>query len=76
MEANGFKIEKNVPPPVSDKNTKWPLAQIQPGDSFLVPPEKALRVRYAASQFVRRTQPKWRFATRTVKGGLRIWRVK
>ena len=80
-----YKIEKDVPlcrP--SSKLNKYPFDQMEVGDSFLVPYAEAKSARMAAltrnaGQY--KKLPKYitvqrHFVTRTVDGGMRIWRTK
>ena len=59
-----FKIEKNVPMPVTSKI--YPFAEMEIGDSFEFPAEKSSSVRAQVTKM----KPK-KFATR----GCRIWRI-
>ncbi len=74
-----FVIEKGVPKP--DKKgmkAKYPLGQMEVGDSFLIPTEgkDAQRsVQTECGSHWTRLKPK-KFASRQVEGGVRIWRVQ
>lgn len=68
-----YSIEKNVP--LKKAISLYPFREMEVGDSFFVPAgEKMLRARAAAHGFSKENRPK-KFATRTVEGGMRIWRV-
>jgi hypothetical protein len=80
-----FKIEKGIPlcrP--SSKSNKYPFDQMEVGDSFFVPHAEAKSARMAAltrnaGQY--KKLPKYvtvqrHFVTRTVDGGMRIWRTE
>lgn len=76
--SSEYKIEKNVPlSPRSWKGKpKYPWAQMDPGDSFVVPGEgrtlKVLQTTILTS--ARRHKPK-RFSTRIEGGNVRVWRT-
>lgn len=70
-----YKVESNVPLPAPDAS-KYPFASMQIGDSFLVPNPSDTdrkRVQTAAASYGRRHSKAFR--TRSVDGGIRIWRV-
>jgi len=69
-----FVIEKNVPIPPPGQ-TKYPWAEMEVGDSFLVPADKGNSAKTAASHFIRRNPGK-KFLSRAEGDELRIWRVK
>jgi hypothetical protein len=61
--------------PRSKRVKKYPIPDMKIGDSFLVPKQELHRnlaqsVRNVASSH------KMKVATRTVEGGVRVWRVK
>jgi hypothetical protein len=67
-------IEKNIPiPGARSQNTIWPFRQMEVGDSVLVPEERADNARVIASR-VKKTDG-FRFTSRKVEGGTRIWRI-
>jgi hypothetical protein len=72
-------IDKDVPL-AARRNTIYPFASMQVGDSIFVPgtgsPKQINSVCAAAFQF-RNTPGKadWRFTARTLEGGVRIWRI-
>lgn len=62
-----IKIDKNIPiPPKRGRPKKYPFDEMEVGDSCLVKTKGVLS---------RRIDGK-RFTTRTVKGGVRVWRVE
>ena len=80
-----YKIDKGIPlcgP--SSKSNKYPFDQMKVGDSFVAPHPDAKKARQNAlarnaGQY--RKPPKHmpvqrHFVTRTVEGGVRVWRVK
>lgn len=87
-----FKIDKcvPVPPPNPGRKHIYPLAEMQPGDSFFVRPEDAptrggqppspalLQNRLLAScnNYIRRKNPGAEYAVRILEGGVRVWRMK
>lgn len=87
-----FKIEKKVEMPAITRNvgSKYPFADMEVGDSFLVPLEydedgspvedtATLRKRMngACSNAVRRYKDEDRkFTARNVEGGVRVWRTQ
>lgn len=69
-------IEESVPIPEQRRGgKKYPFAAMKPGDSFFVPGTKAETVaaRNAAANYGKRHN--WRFTTRWLQLGIRIWRV-
>jgi len=73
-----FEIEKNIPLVGRSASRKYPLAQLEIGDSFVIPctTDKDLRsARQVASCANQRYEDK-KFASRTVDGGIRVWRIK
>lgn len=73
-----MEVEKDVP--VSEvANRKYPLADMDVGDSFFMATEaiRAIGQRIRSSvQHYRRTNPHTKFVVRAVDGGIRCWRVK
>jgi hypothetical protein len=81
-----FTIEKGVPIPSDGKQTQGfsaMLRAMEVGDSFVVPYDApgmaksagvATNVASRAAQFAR-ANPGFKFVTRTVDGGTRVWRV-
>ena len=74
-----FKIDKGVP--LLDrqrKNTVYPWAAMEPGDSFFVAGAAQPSISSCAGAVSRRRSG-WRFATRKVTeggvAGVRVWRV-
>jgi hypothetical protein len=77
--ADEFKIEKGVPLPLPRRPrrlAKYPFANLQVGDSFLVPGfSKNGQISGSLANWAK-AHPEWRFATRKVEGGLRVWRIE
>lgn len=74
-----YPIAKGIPMPSrnsgSRRTPRFPVKSMSVGDSFLIPERDVTAhvrqaVRSAASYYKRRV------ATRVVKGGIRVWRVK
>lgn len=80
IEKRAIAIEKNVPVPATSYQSgapiKYPFADMEIGDSFVVGAEKidGHRVRVAASHFGKRNAR--RFMVRQVDNGHRVWRVE
>lgn len=72
-----MEIESGIPiPPMRSgrTKTKLPFADMQVGDSVLVPVEDGRRMIEAAGTFKRRHDG-WDYTTRMTSKGLRIWRT-
>lgn len=72
-----FKIDKGVPVPKPrrpPRKSKYPIAAMKPGDSFLVPGYTFRNVSSMTSYAQKRFGG--RYVMRTVDGGVRIWRVE
>lgn len=69
-------IVRDVPVPApNDWLKRYPFEQLQPGDSFTVPVERAASMRVAQQRFSR-SHPEWTFTTRIEGERCRLWRVK
>ncbi len=71
-----LQIEPNVPVPHT--RTKYPFADMLPGDSiFFSDYKKANAARVSTRRFMRLEQPHWKFLLRRVReeNGWRLWRV-
>lgn len=72
-----FVIEKNIPIPAAyDRVHKWPFANMEVGDSFLVDFSEATRRKLctASSYYGKRRGKK--FSIRKLDNGIRVWRVE
>lgn len=72
-----YKIEKDIPipkkrPPI--KGYKYPLREMEIGDSFLVEGDGYLLCKKIHTH-TSALKPK-KFRSRTVKEGMRVWRIK
>lgn len=81
-----YQIEYDIPLPTDRRGgapTTYPLATMRVGGSFLVPcdpvtPEDRRRVSAAVAGYTARRKTAGdpvKFVTRTVDGGLRVWRT-
>ena len=68
-----MKIDKNIPIPEDRK--RYPWKEMEVGDSFFIEGKEASQIGGIAN-FANRTYKPKHFITRTVKGGVRIWRDK
>lgn len=69
-----FAIEQNVEIPAS--RTRYPFAEMEPGDSILFRTEKqAISARVAAVRFAAKYNSEWKFTLRRVDEGWRLWRL-
>jgi len=66
-----IKIEKNVPVP--SYAGKYPLSQMEIGDSFVVNSSEAKCLRSTVAQYSKKESKK--FLTKTIDGNVRAWRV-
>lgn len=66
-----IEIDKHVPIPPSGK---YPFDELEIGDSFLVPNANSHNIAAASYAGARRTG--YKFRTKTVDGGVRVWRIK
>lgn len=77
-----FKIEKGIPINGKGKRSHWdlPLAKMDVGDSFLIPfqsgvEREAFRKRISVVLCSRAKNYRGRFTSRTLKDGVRVWKV-
>jgi hypothetical protein len=71
-----YQIEKGIPVPNLGRKRKYPFAEMEIGDSFLVPMGDGKNVnslRISIRNLARFLAPK-RFAISIQEGGLRVWR--
>ena len=80
-KPNGeFKIEKGVPVSkpqtgVKKGTTKYPFPEMEVGDSFFVN-HSLERMCNAANKWKHATNSTFKFTTRKVAGGVRVWRIE
>lgn len=73
-----IEIDKNVPVPSKHSNgrhIKYPFSTMHVGDSFFVPDGKQTSLTATARNWAVRHGGQYRFVTRQVPGGVRVWRV-
>ena len=81
VKENGYKIQKNVPVPEFRKVSRYPLLNMDVGDSFTAPISEVKQVRSAITRTHRLTNRAYKFLTRTIHGKgrtgklLRVWRI-
>lgn len=75
-------VEKDIPiPEASHRKRRYPLDQMEVGDSFLVPTDPAMTFRKLQAKasssvaYAHGTLGGRRFVTRQVEGGVRVWRI-
>lgn len=81
-----FKIDKDVPKPLKrskGKKANYPFDKMEVGDSFFVSIKEGdniskvqALVASSAKYYVLRNRLDVKFSTRTMVGGVRIWRIK
>jgi len=72
-----FTIEKGVPVPKqvgAGRKNKYPFDALEVGDSFFVKDTKVKAISKTCSNHGKRLSRK--FASRTVDGGVRVWRTE
>ncbi len=76
MKSLELKIEKNIPIPVGHANGAMSIfSKMEVGDSVFFP-KKALRdVTGSLQYFCKASKYSDRFKTRSMDGGVRVWRV-
>lgn len=72
-----IKVDKNVPlPPPAAQRVKYPLGDLQPGDSFFVPGKRS---NHMGPVLARRRRAGWKLTVRNVTedgvDGVRVWRL-
>jgi hypothetical protein len=72
-----IEIEKDIPLPgdYDEKKAKFPVNEMEPGESLLFPAEMGKNAPYNAQQYWQRKTNR-RFIIRPVDNGWRMWRVK
>lgn len=83
METNiEFRIEKGIPIPMKVGRTPiYPFVEMEVDDSVFIPIEPYTRSKHsmianAARNAGRHRTPYWKYTTRIVEGGMRVWRVE
>ncbi len=81
VSGGKFAIEKGIPLAGGGgggRNSVYPFAEMEPGDSFFVPHRTAKSLGSVVTARNRRGKKDGsgkRFSARTVDGGVRVWRV-
>lgn len=66
-----------VPPPSNGgRPERYPFTKMKVGESFFIPTDEKERTRSAVLGAARLRLGAGRVATRSVDGGLRVWRIK
>lgn len=70
-----YEIDKDVPVPTNavGGSPKYPWGTMERGDSFFVP--NVPKGRLTAAVWAAQKKSGFRFTTRTVDGGIRVWRI-
>ena len=76
-----MKIENNIPIPkkIANYPIKYNFKNMKVGDSIFfnrMNNKKRCSVFNSAKYFCKVRKLNWKFTTRTVEGGIRIWRIK
>ncbi len=66
-----IKIEKGIP---VITRYRYPFLEMEVGDSFFVPGFSSKDMSGSLTR-VRKLHPGWKFTTRTIDGGVRVWRI-
>ena len=69
-----YEIDKGIPIPPKHHRSKYPFAQMKPGDSFFVPGGKRSTISSAVKDR-RKNNPGEEWTYRTKDNGVRVWRV-
>ena len=76
-----YKIEKNIPIPTTSMPMKYPLLEMEIGDSFAAAYSERVYIRSAIARTQKLTNKEYRFCTRTIVGRgragkqVRVWRI-
>ena len=72
-------VDRDIPKPKSTgkrgRPPKYPFSKMEVGDSAFFPGEKTLSNTYMAAANIGNRKG-WKFSSRAVEGGIRIWRVE
>lgn len=72
-----IKIEKGVPLP--PRKSKYPFAEMEPGDSFFAKPNEGQSLKQLHNSIMGcarlRLFPGKKFTSRQMDGGVRVWRI-
>ena len=71
-----MQIDKGIPFHARTPRSKYPFADMEPGDSILFQERpKAESARISSRRFMALNQPTWVFEMRRVEDGWRLWRT-
>ena len=70
-----FEIEKNISLPDLGTNSKYPLADLEIGDSFVVTIGERAAVARACWARKHGSSNNWNYTSRKCDGGVRFWRT-
>lgn len=74
MASNSeFKIERNIPIH-RHRHTKFPFAEMEIGDSFLLPDATSTNAATPAYKWAKANG--WKFTARKLEKGVRVWRIE
>jgi hypothetical protein len=68
-------VDAGVPLPPEPARTPWPFDEMRVNESFEVPADLTLRLRWAAGQNTRRTGKRYSVRVDREAGMVRCWRV-
>jgi hypothetical protein len=71
--AASFTIDKGIPAP-SKERSRYPFADMEVGDSFLIPDMKTSAEISSAVSY-RKNRYREDYVCRSTEGGLRVWRI-
>jgi len=69
-------IDHDVPIPAITRMSKYPFDDMEVGDSFTILPEASKNISSAIGAYCRKRSDGRKFITRSIEGGVRIWRVR
>lgn len=84
MKKLEIKIDSNIPMPMKKRRgfNSYPFHEMKVGDSFFVPLKEGKKqhslicqISTSARLYSMASGKGWRFTTRSVEGGCRVWRV-
>ena len=73
-----LEIQKDVPQPAAKRQSKYPFADMNVGDSFKAPKHLRQSITNCAKSWVKRNNPSARFLVRSSsedEGAVRVWRI-
>lgn len=69
-------VERGIPlpPKMAERLKRYRFDEMEPGDSFTVPANRAMSLRSAATRY-RKLNPGWDYVTATEGDRARVWRL-